>query len=162
MVDATTLIVISTIVQTVVISSTLIVFILQFRSQERAIKESSNQGLMSRYNDLVSSLADKPDLAFSLFSAIDLSGEAARKATKEDAIVFTHLLLAYGIIEEAFILYKKKWIGEEDWQQWSAFLEGLLRHPLFSVIHRITLGTFDKRFEAYISNVILAKKNKMM
>jgi hypothetical protein len=115
---------------------------------------------MSRYNDLISTLADKPDLALSLFSVIGPSSEAVRTATKEDAAVFTHLLLAYGIIEEAFILYKKKWIGEEDWQQWSAFLEGLSRHPLFSLIHSTTSGTFDKRFEDYVANVILVKQNK--
>ena len=146
MVDTATLIVISTIVQTVVITITLIVFILQFRSQERAIKESSYQGLMGRYNNLISALAEKPDLALSLFSAAG-PNETAKDATKEDAMVFSHLLLAYGIIEEAYLLYKKKWISEDEWQQWSAFLKSLSRQPLFSAIHKMTSGTFDKSFE---------------
>ena len=38
MVDATTLIVIATLAQTVVITITLMVFILQFRSQEKSIR----------------------------------------------------------------------------------------------------------------------------
>jgi len=153
LVDTTTLVVISTLVQTVVISITLIVFVLQFRSQERAIRESSYQGLISRYNDLVSSLADKPDLAMSLFVSAGMPDEVGR-ATKEEIMVSSHLLLAYGIIEEAYMLYAKKWIDKEEWQQWSAFLERLSRHPLFPTIHRMASGTFDRRFEEYVSKMI--------
>ena len=158
MVDTTTLVVISTLVQTVVISITLIVFVLQFRSQERAIRESSYQGLISRYNDLISSLADKPDLALSLFVSAGMPGEAGQ-ATKDEVMVYSHLLLAYGIIEEAYLLYAKKWIDKEEWQQWSAFLERLSKHPLFPTIHRLASGTFDSRFEEYVSRMIPASRD---
>ena len=157
LVDTTTLIVTSTVVQTVVISITLIVFVLQFRSQERAVKEASYQGLIGRYNDLVMSLADKPDLALALFVAAGMPGEAYRDATREDAQLFSHLPLAYGIIEEAYLMYAKKWISEDDWMQWSAFLERLSRHPLFPVVHTMSSGTFDKRFEDYVSTKIPSK-----
>ncbi len=50
----------STIVQTV-ISSPLIVFILQFRSQERAIKESSNHGGADTNPDWYHNLKAHPD-----------------------------------------------------------------------------------------------------
>lgn len=155
--DSASLIVISTIVQTVVITITLIVFILQFKSQERSIKEASYQGLMGRYNDLVATLVDKPELAISLFSGI--AGDAAKNLTKEDASVYSHLLLTYGIIEEAYQLHSKKWMSDEDWQQWSAFLEGLAGHPMFLTIHRMAAGTFDKGFEAYISKNILPNQD---
>ena len=153
--ETTTLIVVSTVVQTVVISVTLIVFVLQFRSQERAIRESSYQGLIGRYNDLITSLVDRPDLALSLFRASGLPGADSQSATKEDAAVYSHLLLAYGIIEEAFLLYQKKWIGDEDWSQWSAFLQRLSANPMFPGIFRMSAGTFDKRFEDYVAGEIL-------
>ena len=78
MIDQTTLLIVaSTVVQTVVISITLVVFVLQFRGQEKAIRESAYQGLIGRYNELVSTLLDKPDLALSLFLAAGMPGEAA-------------------------------------------------------------------------------------
>jgi hypothetical protein len=115
--------------------------------------------LLGRYNDLVASLVDNPELALSLYSAIGPDDDTIRKPTKEDVAVYTHLLVAYGIVEEAFLLYTKKWIGEDDWLQWSAFLERLSYHPMFSTIHRLSSGTFDKRFENYVETKILAKKS---
>ena len=55
MVDAATLSLVATFVQTGVITLTLVVFILQFRSQEKAIKEASYQNLLGRYNDFIMS-----------------------------------------------------------------------------------------------------------
>lgn len=111
---------------------------------------------MGRYNNLVSSLVDKPELVLSLFSGI--AGERAREVTKEDASLYSHLLLTYGIIEEAFLLHSKKWISDADWEQWSAFLKRLSAHPMFSNINLLTAGTFDKGFEDYIAKNILPKK----
>ena len=156
MVDTTTLIVISTVVQTIVIAVTLIVFILQFRSQEKAIKESSYQGLMGRYNDFVRTMVDKPELTKLLLEEIEET--RTKNLSKEEAAVFGHLVLAYGILEEAYLLYRKRWIDEETWLQWSAWLETLAKHPQFVGIHRATTGTWDKEFEEYVSKKILKEE----
>ena len=156
MVDATTLIVISTIVQTIVITITLIVFLLQFRSQVTAIKEASIQGLMGRYNDLIGHLADKPDVAKLLLDTMP----GGRSASKEEAAVWGHMLMAYGIIEEAYQLYAKKWIDETNWLQWSAFLEVLAKNPLFVAMQQATVGTFDTRFEAYVRQILSKRELK--
>ena len=153
MVDATTLVVLSAIVQTIVITVTLIVFVMQFRSQEKAIRESSYQGLMGRYNDFIRSMVEKPVLAKFLVNQ-RFGGEVS----EDVATVYAHLLVAYGIIEEAFLLYTKKWIDEDTWLQWSAWLVVLGDSPQFKDIHENTNGTFDKRFEEYVSK-ILRKKN---
>lgn len=148
MVDITTLIVISTVTQTIVITITLIVFILQFRSQEMAIKEASYQGLLGRYNDFIRSVVENPELA-----RFFLDASEAEKVSNEEARIYAHLLVAYGILEEAFLLYAKKWIKEDDWQQWSAWLVALSRRPEMKRIHERTKGTFDKRFEEYVSRM---------
>jgi hypothetical protein len=158
LVDATTLIVISTVAQTCVITVTLVVFILQFRSQERALRESSYQGLMGRYNDYIRTLVEQPELARLLLA--NMSGVSADDLTETEAAVYGHLLIAYGIIEEAFLLYRKKWIDEETWLQWSAFLEVLSKQPQFAVIHARASGTFDKNFEEYVSNILSKKPKK--
>jgi hypothetical protein len=81
-----------------------------------------------------------------------------RKITSQDASVYVHLLIAYGIIEEAFLLYVKKWIDKETWDQWATWFKNVLvRHPQFTQIHRGTRGMFDKRFEDYVVKVLEGK-----
>ena len=106
MVDTTTLIVLSTVVQTIVISITLVIFILQFRSQEKAIKESSYQNLMGRYNDFMTIQAEKPEPSALLRDWLQ-SRNGDRKIAAEDISVIANLLIAYGIIEEAFLLLRR-------------------------------------------------------
>ncbi|MGA2877075.1 MAG: hypothetical protein ABSE82_16280 [Nitrososphaerales archaeon] len=157
MVDATTLIVISTVVQTIVISVTLFVFVLQFRSQEKAVREASYQGLMGRYNDFMSTLVENPELTKTILENVNEA--KAKEISKEDASIYAHLLLAYGIVEEAYLLYKKKWIDEETWRGWSVWLEGLASNPLFQQIHCVASGTFDKGFEEYVSKFMPKEKS---
>ena len=149
--EATEIIVLTSLVQTAVITLTLLVFIFQFRSQETAIKESSYQNLMGRYNDFMMVQAEKPELS-------RLLGEwLSRDSTKiaaEDVSVVANLLIAYGIVEEAFLLYAKKWIDQETWEQWAAWLRDLTKHPRFDLIHRRMRGQFDKRFQDYVSKVL--------
>ena len=105
--EATEIIILTSLVQTVVITLTLLVFIFQFRSQERAIKESSYQNLMGRYNDFMMIQAGKPELNKLLRD--QLHGQNTNtKMESEEASVLVNLLIAYGIIEEAFLLYAKK------------------------------------------------------
>jgi len=151
--EATQIIVLTSLVQTAVITLTLLVFIFQFRSEARAIKESSYQNLMGRYNDFMMMLAEKPELNKLLRDG--LQGRSAEtKVAPEDVSVITNLLIAYGIIEEAFLLYAKKWIDEEAWGQWAAWLKDLAKHPRFDMIHRRMKGQFDKRFQDYVSKVL--------
>ena len=140
LVDATTLTLLATIVQTVVISLTLLVFIFQFRSQEKAIRESSYQNLLGRYNDLMMAGTRDDDLLFArLFSE-------NKDVDPRDLATIRRLLLSYGIIEEAYELFKKGWIEEESWEQWNTWLKALSRHPHFARLHSATAGMYDKDF----------------
>lgn len=157
LVEATDIIILSALVQTVVITLTLLVFIFQFRSQEKAIKESSYQNLMGRYNDFMMMQAEKPEL-FKLMRGQIHGRIEDRKTAPQDTSGYVHLLIAYGIIEEAFLLYVKKWIDKETWEQWATWLENaLVRHPQFIQMHRRTRGMFDKRFEDYVLKVLEEK-----
>jgi len=150
--EVTETIILTSLVQTVAITLTLIVLIFQFRSQEKAIKESSYQNLMGRYNDFMLMQAEKPELNKLLRD--QLQSHSTRKITRTDTPVVSNLLIAYGIIEEAFLLYMKKWIDEETWGQWAAWLKDLSRHPRFDLIHTTMKGQFDKRFEEYVAKVL--------
>jgi hypothetical protein len=148
--------VISTIVQTFVITVTLIVFVMQFRSQEKAIREASYQGLMGRYNDYITGIVENPTLGRILVGD--------DKMPTEEALIYGHLLVAYGIIEEAFLLRTRKWITEDEWKQWSAFLSGLASRPEMKVLFERIRGTFDGRFEEYTSQVLreIEEENKKL
>jgi hypothetical protein len=157
LVDSTDLIIIASVVQTVVISLTLLVFIFQFRSQEKAIKESAVQNVMGRYTDYIGMLVERPELS----KLLDFDeamrppeGGAAQKLSQEDQTLSAYLLLGYGIFEEVYALHKKKWMDDESWQQWSNFLERMTKQPLFRRIHKGTRGTFDKDFQDYVTKLI--------
>lgn len=158
MVDSTDLIIITSVVQTVVISLTLLIFIFQFRSQEKSIREAAVQNVMGRYTDYLGMLVERPELLRLLNFEEALKppeGEgSAQKLSQEEQTVSAYLLLGYGLFEEVYSLHKKKWMDEESWQQWSAFLERMTKQPLFRRIHRGTRGTFDKEFQEYVSKLI--------
>jgi len=159
-VDSTDLIVITTVVQTVVISLTLMVFIFQFRSQEKSIKEAAVQNVMSRYTDYVRMLVDNPGLSPLRRFAEDINlanGAKMDKLNPEDEAIFAYIMLGYGLMEEIFTLHKKKWIDDETWGQWSVFMERVSKHPLYRRVHEFTRGTFDKDFEEYVKKMMERK-----
>ena len=69
-----------------------------------------------KYNDFMGALVDKPGLTGLLMENTPLD-KASEADSKEDAAIFAHLFVAYGIIEEAHSLYFRKWIGEINWPQ---------------------------------------------
>lgn len=157
MVDSTDLVILTSVVQTVVISLTLLVFIFQFRSQEKAIKEAAVANVMGRYTDYIRMLVERPELS----KLLDFSetmrppeGGPGERLSQEDQTLSAYLLLGYGIFEEVYSLHKKKWMDDETWQQWSNFLERMTRQPLFVRIHKSTRGTFDKEFQDYVTSLI--------
>jgi hypothetical protein len=157
MVDSTTVVLVASITQTIVLTLTLVVFMFQFRSQEKAIQESSYQNLMGRYNDFIMRLVDRPELAKLLVDRIP-GREPGSEVTIEEASVYGQLLVIYGIIEEAYLLYKKEWIDEETWQQWAVWMRSMAARPELKQIHEVTSGSFDGDFERFVSDLLSEKK----
>ena len=140
--------VLATLVQTIVITLTLLVFIFQFRSQEKAIRESSYQAVIGRYNDYVMSSNATDDLILArLFSP-------QRELSKEEVAGIRRLMVAYGILEETYELYAKKWIDKETWDQWDVWLKAISTHPDFALLHTASLGMFDKDFQEHVSQLL--------
>jgi hypothetical protein len=147
LVDSATLTLLATVVQTVVITLTLLVFIFQFRSQERALKEASYQNLLGRYNDFIMSSGNADDALFArLLSSANIGAT--------DAPTVRRLMISYGIIEEAYELYSKGWIDKESWEQWNTWLKAISRHPHFPTIHNATTGMFNKDFQEHVSRLL--------
>lgn len=85
---------------------------------------------------------------------------SGREVTPDDAQTYAQLLVIYGIIEEAFTLYKKKWIDKESWEQWSTWASIMMEDPQFMLIHDSSLGTFDKDFEDYLTKLEKEKRKQ--
>ena len=141
-VDINDPVVLSTIAQTAVLTLTLVIFIMSFRSQNNANKEAAYQKVLDDYTDAFRMLVDKPELA---------------KLQSEMATARNYLMLLYGLFERTHLLYRRKWIDQETWNQWSAFLKVVAKHPLFKDVHRTGEGMYDKPFMEYVSNILNAK-----
>jgi hypothetical protein len=149
LVDAATLSLVATFVQTAVITLTLIVFIFQFRSQERAIREASYQNLLGRYNDFIMSSDEADDR---LFSRLISQGET--NPDPKEVSLARRLIISYGIIEEAYELYSKGWIDKESWEQWNAWLKSISRNPHFATIHKASTGMFNREFQEHVTRIL--------
>jgi hypothetical protein len=155
LVDATDLIVITSVAQTVVITLTLAVFIFQFRSQEKSIREAAVQSVMGHYTDYIRMLVEKPELTKMLSLQITTpSGKPLERLSPEDEAIQAYLLLGYGMFEEIYALHKRGWMDDETWRQWSSFLQRMTAHPIFRRVHEFSAGTFDSDFQDYVSRLI--------
>ena len=150
--DTTDLIVIATVAQTVVITATLLVFIFQFRSQEKALRENSYQNLLTRYNEFMMSEAASDESLISRFLA------STGKLDPSEVASIKRLALSYGLIEEAYELYKRKWIDEDQWSQWDTWLKAIGGNPHFALFHARSTGMYDKDFQAHVTRMLESKK----
>ncbi len=154
MVSDTTLIVVATVAQTVVITLTLLVFIFQFRSQEKAIKDAAYQNVMSHYTDYIRMLVEDPKLTRLMLQVDSPETAGFQSLSPDDQTLAAYMLMGYGIFEELFTLHKKKWIDDASWAQWCAFLDRYSSHPLFPRVHELSRGTFDPEFEKVVSDML--------
>jgi hypothetical protein len=155
-VDITDPVVLSTIAQTAVLTLTLVIFILSFRSQNNANKEAAYQKVLDDYSDAFRMLVEKPELAKLQREMARASQPSSSTATlsPEDLTARNFLMLLYGLFERTHLLYRRKWIDQETWNQWSAFLEVVAKHPLFQDVHQSGEGMYDKPFIDYVSNIL--------
>ncbi len=161
MVDISDPIVWSTLVQTVVLTLTLFIFIFSFRSQNKAIKEQAYQKVMDDYGDAMRMLSERPELyAFQLelFNATRRTPEREQKSyTRDEMVIRNYVVMLYGFFERVYLLYRRKWIDEDTWRQWAAFLELIALHPVFRDVHQSSGEMFDKPFVDYVANILNPK-----
>lgn len=152
-------VVLSTIVQTAVVTLTLVVFILSFRSQNKAIQEQAYQKVLDDYGDAMRRMSDVPELmAFQreLFNRSQRLGNRTN-LTREDLVIRNYIVQIYGFFERLHALYRRKWIDEDTWKQWAAFLEVVAKHPMFREVHESSTEMWDRPFVDYVTNVLNRK-----
>jgi hypothetical protein len=161
LVDISDPIVWSTIVQTAVITLTLVIFILSFRSQNKAIQEQAYQKVMDDYGDAMRMLSDRPELYAFQLDLFNRSGRPLgreqKSYTREEMIIRNYVVMMYGFFERVFSLYRRKWIDEDTWRQWAAFLEIVAVHPVFRDVHQSSGEMWDKPFVDYVETILNRK-----
>ena len=155
-------VVLSSILQTVVITLTLVVFILSFRSQNMTIREAAYQKVLDDYGDAMRMMSDKPELYAFQVELFNRTGQAlgakTEKFTREDMIIRNYVVLLYGFFERIHSLYRRKWIDEDTWKQWAAFLRVVTAHPVFREVHQSSREMWDQPFVDFV-DTILKQKN---
>lgn len=163
-VDITDPIVWSTIVQTIVLTLTLVIFILTFRSQNKAIQEQAYQKILDDYSTAMKMLVETPELyAFQLdlFNASrGRLGREQKSYSREEMVIRNYVIMLYGFFERVYFLYRRKWVDEDTWKQWAAFLELFSRHPVFNEVHQSSGEMWDKPFVDYVTNLLNRKNLK--
>ena len=148
----------STIAQTIVLTLTLVIFIFSFRSQNRALREQAYERVMDDYGDALRMLLEKPELyqfQIELFSRSGRAlGRAQQQLSREDLAIRNFVVMMYGFFERVHFLYRRKWIDEDTWKQWAAFLAVVAVHPVFKDVHQSSVEMFDKAFVDYVSSII--------
>jgi hypothetical protein len=151
-------VVLATIVQTVVITLTLLIFILSFRSQDKAIREQAYQRVMDDYGDIMRRLSDTPELykfQIELFNTIGRPlTSGGKELTREDMVARNYVIGMYGFFERLHALYRRKWIDQDTWRQWAAFLNLMARHPLFKDVHESSKEMWDQPFVEYVDGIL--------
>jgi hypothetical protein len=132
---------------------------MSFRSQNNANKEAAYQRVLDDYTDAIRMLLDKPELSKLQIDIARATMPSSKIASlsAEDMTVRNYIVLLYGLFERTHLLYRKKWIDRETWNQWSAFLEAVAKHPMFTDVHRNSEGMYDKPFMDYVSNILNTK-----
>ena len=143
-----------TLAQTLILTLTMVVFILSFRSQNIAMKDAAYQKALDDYTASVSMLIQNPELG----ALMEELGREALPGSEplgdKNRPVFGYMLLSYSLFERVYLLYTKKWIDQETWDQWHAWLKGMAKHPMFQEVHRRSQGTFDRSFMSLVDNAV--------
>ena len=155
--DGFDLVAIATLGQTVVLTVTLIVFILQLRSQTKAIKDAAYQSVLDDYNDIIRTQVNRPEIGEllddlvrpGLVSALDLPPLSSR-----EKLVRSYLLMIYGLFERVYILHEKRWIDDASWREWATWIEVMSRNPIFAHVHTISRGMFNASFQEYLTGLM--------
>ena len=134
--------------QTIVFMTTLLVLAFQERQQVKALRFDAYARCQADYCTLIRMLAENQ----SLHSIYDTMIEASpgrwkwEKYDPKEKQVYNFLELNLELLERVYVLRHERWIDEETWQHWDAWLQDLASVPLLEDVWRDNAGMFDSLF----------------
>ncbi len=154
--DGLDLVGIAILAQTVVLAVTMVILILQFRSQEKTVKDSAYQKVLDDYNDAIRMLVARPELSALAADLVKTlpGGGRTQQLSAEEKLIQGYFLMLYGLMERVYILYDKGWIDGNTWQEWETWLAFLAEHPLFAQVHAVSQGMFNQSYQEHVSSLM--------
>ncbi len=133
---------------------TLGVLIWQVRLQRRALQHAEYLRCQTDFTETYRLLVQSR-LHSQVYDSLAEQGKSkfVRWSTYSDAdkLIYAYLELLYEIFERVFALHDKKWIPPGEWTQWEAWVDDVVKHPLFRDVHDDNAGMFDPSFETAIA-----------
>lgn len=149
-------------VQTVIFTATLIVLILQAKSQVEATRLEVYSTCQADYSSLVRMLIQQGNLQ-SIYDDLRNTGAQPLRwndySDREKAL-YSYFELSYELFERVFVLSTKRWIDSETWDNWDVWLTEICRHPIFKDVCKDTAGMFDSGFEEYVKDKVSPVSSK--
>ncbi|HEX9612563.1 MAG TPA: hypothetical protein VGA05_03000, partial [Candidatus Bathyarchaeia archaeon] len=106
--------------------------------------------------------SERPELYAFQLELFNMSGQRfgqeQKSYSREEMVIRNYVIMLYGFFERIHFLYRRKWIDEDTWKQWAAFLEVVAAHPVFRDVHQSSREMFDKPFQDYVSGILSRKK----
>jgi hypothetical protein len=102
---------------------------------------------MDDYGDAMRMLSERPELYAFQLELFKTSGRPfgreQKSYSREEMVIRNYVIMLYGFFERIYFLYRRKWIDEDTWKQWAAFLEVVAAHPVFRDVHQASREMFD-------------------
>ncbi len=146
-----------TLAQTVILTLTMVIFILSFRSQNLAIKEAAYQKALDDSTDSIKMLVERPELGSvmdDMGRAMVAAGVETEPLSEKNRVPFAYMLLNYSLFERVYLLHAKNWIDDDTWSQWHNWMKGMAKQPMFQEVHKRSQGTFDKGFQELVDSAV--------
>ena len=102
-------------------------------------------------------IIDRPELGSMMQDigrALASEGVSTESISEKDRVQFAYMLFLYSLFERIYLLHDKKWIGDDDWNQWHTWMKTMAKHPMFQEVHRRSQGTFDREFQDLIGGAV--------
>lgn len=140
-------------VQTIVLTATLVALILQLRKQTQVMRHEALSSCRAEYALLVRMMITHKELS----KVYDKLGSVQpgqvdnwHSYSEEERLVYHYLELNYELFERVFVLHKRGWIDSVEWKSWEVWLKELSSHPLFCDVRRDNTAMFSSDYETYI------------
>lgn len=63
---------------------------------------------------------------------------------------YAYIEMIYELFERVFVIWKDRWIPDDEWRLWENWILDIMGHPLFPDVYNDNMGMFDPDFETYV------------
>lgn len=162
--------------QATIYLATLLVLILQTRflvrqskSQQQAVRLQTDAMRQAEYLRCQTDFTETMRLLVSTYQHPKIYDDLVRSGrtfsnwsiySDQQKQSYAYLEMLYELFERVFVIWKEKWISDEEWHLWETWILDIIGNPLARDVYRDNLGMFDSAFENYIRDHLKAANER--